>query len=61
MEQILVYVIVAAAVLYLLRNAFARRKKAGCGGCHGCPSAAPEPPAHESELVQIELTPRRRT
>jgi hypothetical protein len=62
MEQILVYLIVAAAALYLLRGAFARRKNAGCGGCHGCPSssAAPEETPPEPELVQIELTPRRR-
>ena len=60
-DQLLVYLIVALAALYLARQAFGKRR-GGCatgGGCSGCPSSqASPPPDVKSELVQLELTPR---
>ncbi|MCC2668061.1 MAG: hypothetical protein K0Q72_532 [Armatimonadetes bacterium] len=63
-QQLLVYLIVAAAALYLWRRS-RRKSSAGCGGCGtagGCGSsrtASTETP-QEPELIQLELTPRKR-
>jgi hypothetical protein len=59
-DQILVYVIVAGAVLYLAWSSFASRKTAGCGGCARCPGVPAEPPKPRGDLVQIEPGPTRR-
>ncbi|MFN3648674.1 MAG: FeoB-associated Cys-rich membrane protein [Armatimonadota bacterium] len=61
-DQILVFLIVAAAAVYLVW--LQRRKKSGCGGCSqacGTPARTGEPasPAAE-ELVQIDASPRPR-
>ena len=62
-QQILVIVIVALAALYLARGYWGKRKKAGCGGCEGCPTTttAATPPAVKPpiQLVQLELTHRK--
>jgi hypothetical protein len=54
-DQILVYVIVAGAALYLLLGSFRKRKKAGCGGCHSCPGDT-APQQQEPPLVQLEVS-----
>lgn len=61
-QDIVVYLIVAAAVFYLLRLAWAQvtGRKKGCGSCgsngagSGCGSAAQQTPA-ASGLIQITL------
>ena len=61
-QQPLVYVIVAAAALYLWRQ-YAGKKRSGCGGCGtsgGCGSGSSVEKARpEPELIQLELKPRR--
>jgi hypothetical protein len=52
-DQWLVYLIVAAAALYVARGFFSRRRSA-CGGCSGCPAAEKSPRPAVSDLVQIE-------
>ena len=59
-DQILVYVIVAAAAAYLARGFFRARKKAGCGGCERCPDETPQEGAPPSDLVQIEIPSREK-
>lgn len=58
-DQILVYLIVAAAALYLARQFLGKRKR-GCdtGGCSGCPATSAG--ETKSELVQLEMRPRDR-
>lgn len=60
-QQILVFLIVAGAAVYLWRQYAASRRRSGCGSCGGCGSAraANSPPRSEPELVQLELTPRK--
>lgn len=58
-DQLLVYLIVALAALYLARQAFGKRRGGCATGCSGCPSNQTSPPPEvKSELVQLELTPR---
>lgn len=44
-QTLIVYGIVAAAVLYLARRAWglAQARATKCGGCHGCGSSSPGP------------------
>jgi hypothetical protein len=61
-DEAIVFLIVAAAAAYLARRAIRRRQEPGCGGCGSCPGAgaAPKPePAGGSDLIQLELTPRK--
>ena len=55
-QQILVFLIVAAAAAYLARGYFRRGAKGGCGGC---PAGKPQAEDPGADLVQIELAPRR--
>jgi hypothetical protein len=58
-DQLLVYLIVAAAALYLAR-AYSGRRKSGCGGCEsGCAAPAESPHrTEEPELIQLEIPSR---
>lgn len=58
-DQWLVYLIVAAAALYVLSGTL-RRKGSACGGgtCGGCSAQRSEAPV-KSELIQIEPAPPR--
>ena len=59
-QQLLVYLIVAAAALYLWRQYAVKRS--GCGGCgtSGCGTKRKTAEApREPELIQLELAPRR--
>jgi len=60
-QQLIVFLIVAAAATYLWRRSVASRHKSGCGGCGGCGSArqTAAEPRPEPELVQLQLAPRR--
>lgn len=64
-QHILVYLIVAAAVFYLVRTLWlASRGEKGCGSCSGtgeCSAAkgAPSQPAPPAALVQITVNTRR--
>jgi len=57
-DQLLVFLIIGLAALYLARGFFGK-KKGGCGGCAnaGCAKPTPEPPA---QLVQLDAAPPRR-
>ena len=57
LDQLLVYVIVAAAAAYLTLRTF-RKKPGSCGGCDGCPSDTPAAESR-SELIQLELPPKQ--
>lgn len=60
-DQILVYLIVAAAGLYLASGYFGKRKKTGCGtGCGDCPASPAEPKKPLVDLVQLETRPHKR-
>jgi hypothetical protein len=56
-QQLVVYLIVAAAALYLAWGAL-RKKRAGCGGCGSCASASAPPESPKVELVQLDPAPR---
>lgn len=60
-QQLIVFLIVAAAAAYLWRKYAANRSQSGCGGCGGCGNAraAVQESRPEPELVQLQLTPRR--
>jgi len=60
-QQLIVFLIVAAAAAYLWRRYAASRSQSGCGGCGGCGGARPvaKESGPEPELVQLQLTPRR--
>jgi hypothetical protein len=58
-QQVIVFLIVAAAAVYLWRRNTASRGGSGCGGCGKCaatPQAAAKP---TPELIQLDLGPRR--
>jgi hypothetical protein len=57
-DHLLVWAIVLAAALYLLRGAL-RRKESACGGCNSCPSTKTDEPKSAPSLIQLEVKPRR--
>ncbi|MBI3910715.1 MAG: FeoB-associated Cys-rich membrane protein [Armatimonadetes bacterium] len=57
-QQIIVYLVVAGAALYLLRGCFGRRPKSGCGGCGMCGKAGCANPKCEAPGSLIHLGPR---
>ena len=57
LDQLLVFLIIAAAAAYLVWRS--RRRKGGCGSCSsgdGCGAPKPE----SDRLVQLDTRPRRR-
>lgn len=59
-DQVLVYFIVIAAALYLLRRSLTRRRSGCDTGCGNCPVTTPEPKQPPAGLIQIETKPRKR-
>ena len=58
-QNALTWAIVAAAVVYLLRTAYAafvRKSGSACGGCPKCPAASA--PGQPQDLVEIETLVR---
>jgi len=58
-DQLLVYLIVAAAALYLAWTYLRKRKQSGCGGCESACGSTPKQNG-KPQLVQLELTPPRK-
>lgn len=57
-QKIISFIIVLAALIYVLRYYFVRNKKKQCGGCHGCSSS--EQHAEKPSIISIPLSALKR-